>query len=1111
MSNDDPRMKCKTCPKEIKYYCQTCTTSYCETHFLETHNKESPHDFIEIFPYSLPETIFCSKHETYFYDMYCNDCKQLVCKTCRSEGHNNHSIVTLEKAKEAILNSIDPETTQLNINSIVSNNVETNDDLEGMVSEVKTGFESTKGLIEQRSQVLTRLIQRQKKDTVSEVERNEDKKQIILSRQKHSESTISQQLNTFLEKCEQANDAEEEEDQISFVHYAWKALSLNFEEINEKKSLFPNTLPGSNWSFSHSKQLESLTNLQIITPIEIMFTKVHLPKMVILPNKCEFQIELRNAEGSLIYADVDPVFKISCHVKDQVIDDIKVTRNPKTGIYDGQITLGTPGNYELKININGILLPKKVEHLDQDIDIIEKSEIDGFEDEFNIKDDEDEDDDDDDFNKINELLQKTERLGLSGNLGETKGFDLNFIAKAPYKLSNCVIKPPNVLICGEGESFSIKLKNKSDKTINPGYDVNFNVIIDCPNGEQDKVEMIKSETSKGLYVGNLKYNSRGLYEMNVKLDSVIFQDSPYIFWVAHHEDKFQLPKNLPMLGTKSKKKITQKINRKQLAETIFFNDKLTVINPGLFENNTITVLGSTRLSVGKKYHYKFRIDKLGSKIRSSSHLEIGIGQYIENGELQTGGGRNKKLKRKKSQKKKKETKKKKDKWEKKAESEESEEEKQEEEKKEPKKNKRRKKEPQKKKDKLEKKAESEESEEEKSVEKEKKGPKKNKKKKEEPKKKKDKWEKKAESEESEEEKQEEEKKGPKKNKRRKKEPKKKKDKLEKKAESEESEEEKPAESEESEEEKQEEEKKGPKKNKRRKKEPKKKKDKWEKKAESEESEEEKPVEEEKKGPKKNKKRKEEPKKKKDKGRKREESEESEEEKPVEEEKKGPKKNKRRKKEPKKKKDKLEKKAESEESEEEKPVEEEKKGPKKNKKRKKEPKKKKDKLEKKAELEESEEEKPVEEEKKGPKKNKKKKKGPKKEKDKGRKKKDAIQTEELLQIPTRLWLYDCGNATKIHNNKTTKFGSKAKEGDIIEMVVDLNHGTLSFGIDKEAKMSNMEMNCELFPTAFKNITNDAIIVVRLYKNNDTVSFVKSLGSTPLMPTKKDRKLKKSKLK
>ncbi|KAJ3449187.1 hypothetical protein M0812_05332 [Anaeramoeba flamelloides] len=1023
MSNDDPRMKCKTCSKEIKYYCQTCTTSYCETHFLETHNKESPHDFIEIFPNSLPETIFCSKHETYFYDMYCNDCKQLVCKTCRSEGHNNHNIVTLEKAKEAILNSIDPETTQLNINSIVSNNVETKDDLEGMVSEVKTGFESTKGLIEQRSQVLTRLIQRQKKDTVSEVERNEDKKQIILSRQKHSESTISQQLNTFLEKCEQANDAEEEEDQISFVHYAWKALSLNFEEINEKKSLFPNTLPGSNWSFSHSKQLESLTNLQIITPIEIMFTKVHLPKMVILPNKCEFQIELRNAEGSLIYADVDPVFKISCHTKDQVIDDIKVTRNPKTGIYDGQITLGTPGNYELKININGILLPKKVEHLDQDIEIIEKSEIDGFEDEFNIKYDEDEDDDDDDFNKINELLQKTERLGLSGNLGETKGFDLNFIAKAPYKLSNCVIKPPNVLICGEGESFSIKLKNKSDKTINPGYDVNFNVIIDCPNGEQDKVEMIKSETSKGLYVGNLKYNSRGLYEMNVKLDSVIFQDSPYIFWVAHHEDKFQLPKNLPMLGTKSKKKISQKINRKQLAETIFFNDKLTVINPGLFENNTITVLGSTRLSVGKKYHYKFRIDKLGSKIRSSSHLEIGIGQYIENGELQTGGGRNKKLKRKKSQKKKKEPKKKKDKWEKKAESEESEEEKQEEEKKEPKKNKRRKKEPKKKKDKLEKKAESEESEEEKSVVQEKKGPKKNKKKKEEPKKKKDKLEKKAESEESEEEKQEEKKKGPKKNKRRKKEPKKKKDKLEKKA-------------------------------------------------ESEESEEEKPVEEEKKGPKKNKRRKEEPKKKKDKGRKR---------------------------------------AESEESEEEKPVEEEKKGPKKNKRRKKEPKKKKDKLEKKAELEESEEEKLVEEEKKGPKKSKKKKKRPKKEKGKGRKKKDAIQTEELLQIPTRLWLYDCGNATKIHNNKTTKFGSKAKEGDIIEMVVDLNHGTLSFGIDKEAKMSNMEMNCELFPTAFKNITNDAIIVVRLYKNNDTVSFVKSLGSTPLMPTKKDRKLKKSKLK
>ncbi|KAJ3448575.1 zinc finger ccch domain-containing protein [Anaeramoeba flamelloides] len=1002
MSNDDPRMKCKTCSKEIKYYCQTCTTSYCETHFNETHNKDSPHDFIYIFPNSFAETIFCSKHESYFYDMYCNDCKQLICKMCRSEDHSGHNTVTLEKAKEAILNSIDPETTQLNINSIVSSNVGTKDDLEGMVSEVKTGFDSTKGLIEQRSQVLTRLIQRQKKDTVSEVERNEDKKQITLSRQKHSESTISQQLNTFLEKCEQANDAEEEEDQISFVHYAWKALSLNFEEINEKKSLFPNTLPGSNWSFSHSKQLESLTNLKIITPIEIMFTKVHLPKMVILPNKCEFQIELRNAEGSIIYADIDPVFEISCHVKDQVIDNIKVTRNPKTGIYEGQTTLPTPGDYELKININGIQLPNKVEPLDKDIDIIEKSEIDGFEDEFNLKDeDKEDDDDDDDFNKINELLQKTERLGLSGNLDETKGFDLKFIAKAQYKLSNCVIKPPNVLICGEGESFSIKLKNKSDKTLNPGYDVNFNIIVDCPNGKQDKIEMIKSETSKGLYVGNLKYNSRGLYEMNVKLDNVIFQDSPYIFWVAHHEDKFQLPKNLPMLATKSKKKIAQKINRKQLAETIFFNDKLTVINPGLFENNITTVLGSTRLKVGKKYHYKFRIDKLGSKIRSSSHLEIGIGQYIEKGEITNGGRTRKKVKKTKKSKS----------------------------------------------------EESEESEESEKPEKEKKKEKKkSNKKKKESKLKKDKKKKKEESEESEEQEKEKEKK---KSKKKEKASKKEKEKKKKKPESEESEEQE-------------------KEKKKEKKKSKVKKDKKKKKEESEESEE--PEKEKKKSKKKEKA----SKKEKEKKKKKPESEESEEQKKEE------------KKEPKIKKEKKKKKPESEESKE--PEKERKK---KTKKSKKSEKKKRGKEEKKGPRKEKEKPKP-EEEKKG-----------KNNKDKTRKKKNANETEELRQVPTRLWLYDCGNATKIHNNKTTKFGSKAKEGDIVEMVVDLNHGTLLFGIDKEAKMSNMEMNCELFPTAFKNITNDAIIVVRLYKNNDSVSFVKSLGSTPLMPRKKDRKSHKSK--
>ena len=95
-----PIQRCLDCKES---YCDACRDTHNEFKLFQSHAWEAIGDTARPI---IDEIVFCRMHQAKPAELYCRDCKQLICLLCNGTTHKTHSAETVEEALQQILPAV---------------------------------------------------------------------------------------------------------------------------------------------------------------------------------------------------------------------------------------------------------------------------------------------------------------------------------------------------------------------------------------------------------------------------------------------------------------------------------------------------------------------------------------------------------------------------------------------------------------------------------------------------------------------------------------------------------------------------------------------------------------------------------------------------------------------------------------------------------------------------------------------------------------------------------------------------------------------------------------------------------------------------------------------
>ena len=126
------------------------------------------------------ELIFCSTHESTPVDLYCTQCKEIICYHCQFENHKNHMVVAGSKALDDRVIQVKENIKQLD--ERISDIHQNGQNIQDQVERTKAAYSQCRDEVDSLAERWIAMIKEEQKKLKYELTEKEEKQVCITFR-----------------------------------------------------------------------------------------------------------------------------------------------------------------------------------------------------------------------------------------------------------------------------------------------------------------------------------------------------------------------------------------------------------------------------------------------------------------------------------------------------------------------------------------------------------------------------------------------------------------------------------------------------------------------------------------------------------------------------------------------------------------------------------------------------------------------------------------------------------------------------------------------------------------------------------------------------------------
>ena len=350
------------CQQCAKFICAKCITEHQRMKALFSGHKISTLDQLknqgakEIVK-SEPSLQTCTVHEQPM-NIYCFDCKTLICRDCTIKAHNSHNYefvkVAAPEVKKKLSQQLQPlkkagETLSCAVKEVQTTKSELKEQEVSVLQQIQTSFDE-----------LMQFLENRKNELSNEATERVKKKSDLLSSQEESLSVSSSIVQSVIDYIEQCVEHSTDDDMMSKHIELQNLIDKEIEERNKlMKDLDPVEEVDMKVDIYCSKELLRLCQDQAklsqyaVDPTKCMLKGDGIANDLKLNKVAEFKLETKLSNG----APTKQSCTVNCELKNQtgksVVGKCEVDRIGRNE-YSIKFTPTASGPYKLAVKVNGL-------------------------------------------------------------------------------------------------------------------------------------------------------------------------------------------------------------------------------------------------------------------------------------------------------------------------------------------------------------------------------------------------------------------------------------------------------------------------------------------------------------------------------------------------------------------------------------------------------------------------------------------------------------------------------------------------------------------------------------------------------------------------------------